>query len=389
MIPRTKIENKSRTILSALKSRRDDPSHRLKEALSGRFELPLPLLTSCASAGFYFLLKALPGRKIYLPAYTCRALVEACVFADRLADLRLIDIELNTYGMDVNELEKQVEKGSLIVATHQFGIPAPIRRFVDIAKRAESILVEDNAAAFGAKFRGELTGRFGDVSLFSFDYSKTFSACGGGAVFFKNPALQKEVEQVQRQEADASFAHGWASLMRGLLYNLAAQNTVYRYFSFPTWRLRNGYYQDRGQLRPEKKAFYARPFTDAQARLALGQLSTIDRILESRKDIEHRYLRCLSGHPFLKSYRPLEDTETALLFFPIRIMRGDKLEFYKKCAAEGVDLGFTFSYVNKWDANAEFSMAQEAADQVLNLPFYSKLTNMEVMKICDVVNQNE
>lgn len=386
MIPRTKIENSSAVLLRCLKLHRENPSRQLQHLLSARFDLPVPLLTSCASAGFYYLLRALPNRKIYLPAYTCRSLIEACAFANRLHDLRLVDIELDTYGMDLKKLEKKIEKNSIIVATHQFGIPAPIDRFLEIAKKTNGLLVEDNAAAFGAKFGGQLTGTWGDVSLFSFDYSKTLSACGGGAVFFRDGSLQKEVEKIQSLEVRKDSPFERRSLLYGLLCNMVTHEWIYGGFAFPLWRFRNGYYKDKGRLRSERLSLYRKPFMDAQAWLALQMLKAIDDITKRRKEIELVYLSRLSECPIMALYKPIQNTETSLLMFPVRIIQKDKTLFYKQCVSQGIDLGFTFSYVNKVAGfPSNFSQAEEAANQVLNVPFYSKLTNQQVNKICNVV----
>lgn len=387
VIPRTKIENSSATLLRSLKfSGGGKSSKELMHALSKRFDLPAPLLTSCASAGLYYLLKALPEKKIYLPAYTCRALVEACFLAGRLDDLQLVDINLTTYGMDIEKLEEQIEPESIIIAIHQFGIPAPIDRFLEISRKTRSILVEDNAAAFGAQFHGKPTGIFGDVSLFSFEYSKTFSACGGGAVFFRDQSVQREVEKIQNSEIGKNSLFERRSLLYGLLYNIATHEMIYGGIAFPLWRFRNGYYKDKGQLRPARVSLYHKPFMETQAQLALNALNAIDDVIQRRKEIEQKYLSQLSACSNVMLYKPLQDTETSLLMFPIRVAQGDKMEFYKQCASQGVDLGFTFSYVNEISGNKRpLDKAREAARQVLNLPFYSKLSDAQVEKICRVV----
>lgn len=387
MIPRTKIENRALDIVASCAHSRKGSLEELKHTLSIQFSLPLPLLTSCASAGFYYLLKALPNKKIYLPAYTCRSLIEACAFAGRLDDLRLIDIELDTYGMNSNELEQKIENNSIIVATHQFGIPAPIDRFLEIAKKTGSLLIEDNAAAFGAKFHGQLTGTWGDVSMFSFDYSKTFSACGGGAVFFRDSSLQKETERIHNLEIQKNFPFETRSLVYGLLCNIATHEWIYGGLALPLWRLRNGYYKDRGQLRTERLAYYRRPFLEKQAQLALNMMKVIDRVMKRRKRIEHQYLERLKAHPKITLYKPLQNTETAMLMFPIRVVQGDKLEFYRHCAFRGIDLGFTFSYCNNSaDSATELKNSKLSAKQVLNLPFYSKLSDKQIDQICHIIS---
>lgn len=388
MIPRTKIENTSTELTNALVRSGDRHSKHFREALAKRFSLPWPMLTSCASAAFYFILKALPNKKIYLPAYTCRALFEACFFAQRVDDVRLVDIDLDTFGVNLDTLAKVIEPGSILVAVHQYGIPADMDRFRAITNNKNGILVEDAAAAFGARLAGQEVGRFGDISLFSFDHTKTLSACGGGAIFFKDAALQREVESLARAEIGNRTALPLGPVMRGLAYNAATQNQVYGGATWPIWTWRNGSYQDHGTLRPDRFSIYRRPFGKSQALAGLQGLERIDGVLSRRKDVEARYLDRLKGHPLLATYRPLPGSETALVLFPIRVTRGDKTLFYRRCAALGIDLGFTFSYVNTLGHPiGNLEKAETAARQVLNLPFYSKLTDRQIVKVCEVVTE--
>ncbi len=358
----------------------------MQRALSKRFGLPAPLLTSGASAGLYFVLKILTGRKIYLPAYTCRALIEACFFAGRIDDVCLVDIDLETFGMNLDALDNNIVPGSIIVATHQFGIPADMHRVRTIANRTNSVVIEDNAAAFGARLFGRATGTFGDVALLSFDYTKTLSACGGGAVFFRDAALQHAVEQLMRREMYPAQSMAAGNLLRGLLYNVATQENIYGRVTFPLWKFLNGPYQDHGELRTDRLQVYRKPFGALQARTALQALDRIDSVLARRKQIESIYSARLKGHPSLATYTPLPESETALLMFPIRVTQGEKIIFHQQCAAQGVDLGFTFSYVNKLGKGiGQLANSQLAAAQVLNVPLYSKLTDKHIDRVCKIV----
>lgn len=388
MIPRTKTENYFRDLCGAMRLNEQKPVEQLKQALSKRFGLPHPLLTACASAGLYFVLKVLTGRKIYLPAYTCRALIEACFFAGRIDDIHLVDINIDTFGMDLDELEKNVFPGSIIIATHQFGIPADMNRFRKIAEKTRSILIEDNAAAFGARFFGRETGTFGDISLFSFDYTKTFSACGGGAVFFRDSKLQIEVGRIQQGEMNSDKALLAGSLLKGLLYNVVTEENIYGHAAFPLWSSKNGLYKDNGELRKNRISVYQKPFGKVQAAIALQMLNRIDKTLYRRKQIENIYRNRLEGNPKMALYRPIAGSDTSLLMFPIRLMQGEKSLFYQQCASRGIDLGFTFSYVNKLGKQiGELEQSHLAAKMVLNLPFYSKLTDRQIDTVCKTVTE--
>ena len=82
----------------------------------------------------YYLLKALPQKKVYLPAYTCWAVPAAIKHAGK--ELVYVDINLADYNMDVDKLiEIPGTPDSIILATHQFGIPCDIEAIKTIAVR--------------------------------------------------------------------------------------------------------------------------------------------------------------------------------------------------------------------------------------------------------------
>ena len=70
--------------------------------------------------------------------------------------------------------------------------------------------------------------------------------------------------------------------------------------------------------------------------------------------------------------------------FPFRVTSGKKEDFYAGCVGKGLDLAFTFSYSCDTDrAGSPYSW--KAADTVLNLPVYSKLSHTDLQTIKKVM----
>ncbi len=74
----------------------------LEEKLKAYFGVEEVLLTHGGRVGLYYLLKALPQKKVYLPAYTCWAVPDAIKRAGK--ELEYVDIKLEDYNMDVEKL---------------------------------------------------------------------------------------------------------------------------------------------------------------------------------------------------------------------------------------------------------------------------------------------
>jgi len=74
--------------------------------------------------------------------------------------------------------------------------------------------------------------------------------------------------------------------------------------------------------------------------------------------------------------------------FPFRVKLGHKENFYKMCVKNGLDLAFTFSY--SCDENRKmYPNSCIAAESVLNLPVYSRLTNNDLETIKKVIKKTE
>ncbi len=103
-----------------------------------------------------------------------------------------VDIDLNTFNMDPEDLEKQIKKvldeGKLIpkviIPVDLFGQPADYDKILPIAERYNLKVLEDGAQGFGGSIRGKLACSFGDMSTTSFFPAKPLGCYGdGGAIF--------------------------------------------------------------------------------------------------------------------------------------------------------------------------------------------------------------
>ena len=123
MIPRTKVNYSAGELLHALFVSESAARHRdtLKARLRELFGFEHVLLTPSGRAALYFLLRALPQTRVIVPAYTCKAVVEAARLAEK--DVVHVEIEPEGFNMDVRQLEPLLDNNCIVIATHQFGIP--------------------------------------------------------------------------------------------------------------------------------------------------------------------------------------------------------------------------------------------------------------------------
>lgn len=108
-----------------------------------------------------------------------------------------VDVERDTFNLDVVDLEKAINKvlddGNLtpkvVVPVDLFGLPANFIEIREIANKYGIKILEDGAQGFGGEINGQRACSFGDISTTSFFPAKPLGCYGdGGAVFTNDDA---------------------------------------------------------------------------------------------------------------------------------------------------------------------------------------------------------
>jgi len=122
------------------------------------------------------------GHEVLVPSHTC----QATWLAVRNAGATPVPVEVDpaTYTLDVNRIESQVTtRTRAIIPVHLYGQPCAMDRIMDIARKHDLSVVEDNAQAHGARYHRKMTGSWGHCNATSFYPTKNLGAWGdGGAI---------------------------------------------------------------------------------------------------------------------------------------------------------------------------------------------------------------
>lgn len=120
----------------------------------------------------------------------------------------LVDIDLNTFNMSPEALEKQIQRvladGKLtpkvIVPVDLFGQPADYTKILPIAKKYGLKVLEDGAQGFGGSINGKPACSFGDMSTTSFFPAKPLGCYGdGGAIFTDDDEVDARLRSLRAQ----------------------------------------------------------------------------------------------------------------------------------------------------------------------------------------------
>ena len=145
-------------------------------------------------------LKALgigPGDEVIVPSNTYIATVLAVSHAG--ATPVLVEPDPRTYNIDPDRIEAAITpRTRAIMPVHLYGQACEIDRIMAIAEKHGLFVVEDNAQAHGATWKGKKTGTFGHCNGTSFYPGKNLGALGdGGIVTTDDDALAEKVRMLR------------------------------------------------------------------------------------------------------------------------------------------------------------------------------------------------
>lgn len=301
------------------------------------------------------------GRPAIVPAFTCYVVPEAIRNAG--SPISFADVDEATLNMELENLVGlEPPAGTVLIMTHQFGLPCRTAAIVNWARAHEMTILEDCAGALGAEIDGRPCGSFGDVAILSFENTKLL---GSGAI---GVLLTDDDDVAARLRDDqADFAPPDPSVIRmTALLKMINTNAIYRPI-FGLWSWRNGdRFSGHGAQHTIDPAYYrCRPHPFALA-LALQQWHDLDRRIEHRRRLLALYREAL-GDTATCQVNP--GAVPSPIRQPIRVEH--KRAFYEAMYRAGVDLGWSFAYtVVPADRETDFPHARLIGQHILNLPIH-------------------
>ena len=154
------------------------------------------------------------GDEVLLPAFTFVATGSAVSALG--AKPIFADIRPDTYNLDPSELERRMTpRTRAIVVVHLYGLAADMDPILAFARLRKLPVIEDNAQAVGASYKGRRTGSLGNVACLSFYPTKNLGAYGDAGMVVTNSAELAARVRILRNHGQAgkylSSEPGWNS----------------------------------------------------------------------------------------------------------------------------------------------------------------------------------
>jgi len=271
-----------------------------------------------------------PGDEVIVPSNTYIASWLAVSYAG--AKPVPVEPDLGTFNINPEKIKAAITtRTKAIMPVHLYGQPADMDPILKIAREHGLKVIEDNAQAQGARYKGRRTGSLGDAAGNSFYPGKNLGAYGdGGAVTTNDPGLAERVR---------------------ILRNYGSKKKYYN----------------------EEKGYNSR-LDELQAALLRVKLKKLDEWNGRRRAVAAHYLAELAATKDLTVPRALPGTEPVWHLFVVRHARRDTLQ--QKLTAAGIGTLIHYpvpphlsgAYADgNWQPH-DFPIATELANSVLSLP---------------------
>ena len=154
-----------------------------------------------------------PGDEVIVPAFTYVATAEVIA----LLGLRpvMVDVDPDTFNITAEIVEQSITKRTrAIVPVNLFGQSCDMEPIMEVARRHELWVIEDNAQAIGADYtfgdgRQQKTGAIGHIGCTSFYPSKNLGAYGdGGAIYTNDDELAQRLRMIANHGQTRRYYHG-------------------------------------------------------------------------------------------------------------------------------------------------------------------------------------
>jgi aminotransferase EvaB len=262
------------------------------------------------------------------------------IYSDVSSDTLLIDV------VDVVRIFESHRVDAIIV-THLYGLLANIEDIVKLAQVYGVPVIEDCAQAHGACRAGKKAGSFGDIACFSFYPTKNLGALGdGGAIVTSRKDLADRVKKIRQ--------YGWGSK-----YNVTLSGGC-------NSRL-----------------------DEIQAAILRVKLPLLDQWNERRRNIATRYSKSIAN---AKVMTPMVcGKEYVSHLYVIRAEDRDVLRQYLTDSGVPSDVHYPIpdyaqpAYRHLF-TNMRLPVTERTCSEVLTLPCFPEMTNVEVDAVINCVN---
>lgn len=294
------------------------------------------------------------GDEVIVPAfsYVATANVVELVGATPV----FVDIDIDTFNIDVNKIEKTITaKTKAIIPVHEFGLACDMEAILKITNKYNIKVIEDAACALGATQNGVSAGTTGDYGSFSLHPRKAISSGEGGLLIANKKEYADKVRILRNHGIDIID----------------------------------------GKMEFVEAGFNYR-LTDFQAALVNSQLKRLKDTLRYKNELAEIYLSEITNPNIKLPSVPNGMTHTWQTFHVLMESNSVRDHAIKDLREKNIGTNYgaqcipaQIYYKNKYNLNYKllFPNAYKAYKQGLAIPLYEKLTTENISYIATQLNR--
>jgi len=296
------------------------------------------------------------------------------------AKVDFVDINLQTYNLSVEELEKKLIRAKqedklpkILIPVHFAGQSCDMKKIHSLSQEYGFKIIEDASHAIGGKYLDKPIGgcQYSDITVFSFHPVKIITTAEGGLATTNDEKLAERMQLFR--------SHGVTRDAK-LITNVSEGDWYYQQVDL---------------------GFNYR-MTELQAALGISQMQRLDDFVAKRHILQKRYDLLLSIPLITRPFQD-EDSYSALHLYPIQIdlnkVSKNREQVFDELREAGVGVNVhyipihTQPYYRKFGfKDGDFPNSENYYEAALSLPLYSGMSFQEqdkvVKSVIEVVNEN-
>lgn len=297
------------------------------------------------------------GDEVIVPSLTFVATPHAVSMCG--AKVVFCEVSQEKLNIDIDDVKKRItKKTKAVIPVHYSGFPCDMQSLLKMADEKGLFIVEDAAHAFGSLYRGKMIGSFGHATCFSFDPIKIITCGEGGAIATPSRKLAKTIIRKRIMGID--------------------KDTWSRYKNSRSW-----FYEVKG-------LGYRYHMSNINAAIGLVQLKKIGEFIARRRAIAKRYDEALSCIEGIKLIAKGGREEIAQFNYIIRVKKNRREPLMKFLKENGVETGIHYipNHIQPFykTSRTRLLITEKVADEILTLPLYYGMSDTDVNKVIDLMN---
>lgn len=208
-----------------------------------------------------------PGDEVIVPPLTMSATTFAVLQAN--ATPVFADVDPDTFQISPSSIEKCITPNTrAIITVALYGLSPDMDPIMEMARKHNLLVIEDNAECFLGTYKGRMVGTLGHCASFSFQSSKHLTSGEGGIVITDNQELAENMRKVQ------SLGYAGVSATKGKITKIDIQDPDYSRHVSLGWNYR---------------------MAELCCAVALAQVENIDQLVQRRIDVAQLFDRAIQG----------------------------------------------------------------------------------------------